>query len=406
MNNQINSVYDAIVIGAGVIGASLALSLAKRNGWTVALIEQNEALKNAEFQPVPNIRATALGLSSKSLLTDLGVWHHLSEQSVCPYENMFVWDENSDGELTFAASDYDVEALGFIVDHFALQEKLQDLIDEQQNIEPYYLSTIEGYEASDTLGAPTWVNVRMMHNDAGKTLKARWVFAADGVNSQVRRLAGISTSEHDYQQQGIVAKIRSQHGHQNTAWQRFLSSGPIALLPLESGECSIVWSLPTNQAKALYGLSEVDFSKRLTSVLQARLGEVELTSARHMFPLKSRRTDAYLKASVVLVGDAAHGIHPMAGQGANLGFDDIDCLLNAIEGMSADHPKLRRALRHYERQQKLSNGKMDAFMTSLDSIFRTDNTILTSLRRVGLKAVNQHSLIKELLAQQVLGKTP
>ena len=410
MSKQTTSSYDAVVIGAGVIGACLALGLAKKNGWKVALVEKNATLQSSTFTPEPNIRATALGLSSQSLLSDLGVWQSLNEQQVCAYDKMYVWDENSDGELTFAASDYAVEALGFIVDHFALQARLQNMVSEQANVDAYYLSDIQSLDfGSDLLDASSvnasaMTSIRIKQNGKDVNLRTQWVFAADGVNSEVRQLADIGISEHNYQQQGIVAKIRSQHDHQNTAWQRFLSTGPIALLPLKSGECSIVWSMPTKQANTLCELSEADFSKRLESALQSRFGSIELTSQRYMFPLKSVKADAYLKKFVVLVGDAAHGIHPMAGQGANLGFEDIQRLLFEVDGMSADHPKLRRAFRRYERQQKLSNYTMDTFMTSLDSIFRTDNVLLSSLRRIGLNTINKHSSIKELFAQHVLGK--
>ncbi len=400
MSAQSNTIYDAIVVGSGVIGASLALGLAQKNNWKVALIEKNSALCDAKFKPEANIRATAIGLSSKKLLTELGVWQRLEESQLCAYENMFVWDENSDGELAFTANDYAVEALGYIVDHFALQARLQDVVEKEHKIDSYYEFDIESVDANAST-----VAMRIKQGDDAKDLRGQWVFAADGVNSVVRDFANIGVSQHDYHQQGIVAKIRTEQPHQFTAWQRFLSSGPLALLPLENEECSIVWSVPMQLAEELTELTDADFAKRLASALQSRLGSVEVCSKRHTFPLKSLRAESYVKDSIVLLGDAAHGVHPMAGQGANLGFGDVETLLSEIAELPADHPKLYRALRRYERQQKLTNHTMDSFMTGLDEIFRSENVLLSSLRRIGLRTINKHDSLKSLFAQQVIGKT-
>lgn len=414
MMTKHNTVYDAIVVGSGVIGASLALGLALKNNWKVALLEKSPAFRDKEFTPEPNIRATAIGLASKSLLLDLGVWQKLKQSQICAYENMHVWDENSDGELNFAASDYAVEALGFIADHFALQSLLQEAVNQESLVDSYYSCDIL---SCDTDASRKTVSVKIkqnvdsdvdtnvdIKNDVDIDLRGQWLFAADGVNSAIRDFAGMTTSQHDYHQQGIVAKIRTEHDHQLTAWQRFLSTGPLALLPLDNGECSIVWSASTQQATELCQLSEADFTSRLESALQSRLGKIELCSPRYTFPLKSIRAESYLKGSIVLLGDAAHGIHPMAGQGANLGFGDVDALLTEIGSLPADHPKLYRALRRYERQRKLVNHTMDTFMTGLDEIFRSDNVLVSSLRRIGLKSINKHTMIKEFFAQQVIGK--
>lgn len=406
--------YDAIVVGAGVIGATLALGLAQQKGWKVALLEKSVPVGE---QQQANLRATALGLPSQKLLSDLDVWQMLDNENYCAYEHMFVWDENSDSELSFSSSDYGKDALGYIVDHFALQRQLQIQLKNQQpvaskgaTIDCYYDAQIEEICQQDS-GVQVSVKVDVsgeasekVETDEVVTLSAQWLFAADGVDSQVRTMAHISMSQHDYQQDGVVAKIRTEHAHQHTAWQRYIDDGSIALLPLNNGECSIVWSVTKPQAAELLSLSDQKFVKRLESVLQSKLGTIELCSKRFSFPLRSVRAEQYLKNSVILLGDAAHGIHPMAGQGANLGFNDVAKILEEIADMPAQHSKMYRAFRRYERQQKLNNQTMDGFLTGLDSVFRTDNVLVHSLRRVGMKMINEQPLIKSMFANQVLGK--
>ena len=392
--------YDAVVVGAGVIGASLALGLAKQKGWHVALIEKNGMVQQLAQE---NIRATAFGLPSQRLLADLDVWQQLEQTQYCAYEEMFVWDENSDSQLSFAAADYHESCLGWIVDHNALQWCLQEQlqqIQKQNKIECFYESQIHSVTQAESIA-----HIELSHQEKTFSISAPYLFAADGVRSQIRMLGEISASQHDYQQQGIVAKIRTEQSHQNTAWQRYVSAGSIALLPLHNGECSIVWSVENSQAEKLLSLSDQGFSQRLQSVLQSRLGTVKLCSKRYAFPLRSVRTEQYVKGSIVLLGDAAHGIHPMAGQGANLGFADVATLLNEIKDMSAADNKMHRALRRYERQQKFQNHMMDSFLTGLDTAFRSDNIWLSTIRRIGMKTINDRSSIKSLFAQHVLGKT-
>ena len=391
--------YDAIIVGAGVIGATLALGLAQQKGWQVALIEKS-GIAEKSFQD--NIRATALGLSSQRLLAELDVWQQLEQAQQCAYRKMLVWDENSDSQLAFDAADYHKSCLGWIVDHNALHLCLQEKLlqnQSQNKVECFYESQVNSVKQLQSI-----VQVEISKQEKALNLSAPWLFAADGVNSQIRAQADIPVSLHDYHQQGVVAKIRTQESHQYTAWQRYLSSGSIALLPLNNGECSIVWSTENSQAETLLSLSEQDFVQRLQSTLQSRLGAVELCSKRFAFPLRSVRAEQYVKDSVILLGDAAHGIHPMAGQGANLGFADIATLLNEIKDMPAEDNKMHRALRRYERAQKLNNYRMDSFLTALDTLFRTNNPLLQSLRRVGLQFVNQQAMLKSAFAQQVLGK--
>jgi len=408
--------YDAAIVGGGVIGLSLALGLAKNNAWKIALVEKGlKPVLSIPAPTEPGIRATAMGLPSVELLESLGIWQALTESQRCAYKAMYVWDENSQGELFFTADDYAVNELGFIVDHNALHECLSVVVDGQGLIDQFYETEIKSLQSSDgcvqlTISSSESLVKNTSEQTASKQtiskrIKANWVFAADGSDSSVRQLAGFNVSQHDYHQLGLVCKIQTQFPHQQTAWQCFKTSGPLALLPLSNGECSIVWSLGTTDARAMQQLSNDDFAARIKAGIQSRLGQVEISSDRFAFPLRSIRSSQYVKERVVLLGDAAHSVHPMSGQGANLGFMDVSVLLDELDGLSADDLLIPRRLRAYERKQKLNNQRLDTFQTNLDRLFGYHAPLINSIRGLGLGLINRQGALKSFFAQQVLGKS-
>ncbi len=371
--------YEVIVVGAGVIGASAALAM-RQLGYQTLLIDGA-----AEVKDMPsNIRATALGEQAKQLLMNLGVWDDLSSEQVHPYTKMQVWDENSSGELCFDAIDSGLTELGYICDHFALQKHLQQRC--AKVLDTRYESLIEAVDQHD-------MGVELSLQD-GTSLSANLLIAADGVNSFVRQHLGVTASAVDYQQTGIVAQIHSQHPHQNTAWQRFLSTGPLALLPLANGNCSIVWSMDNSSAEVQLNNTADAFEARLTAVSQGVLGDIKLVGKRYGFPLKSVKADQYLTEQVLFIGDAAHGIHPLAGQGANLGLADVAELLKVLN----DKPKLvdaRRNLRRYERTRKVDNYRTDSMMSAINNMFLSEQAIVSSIRGVGMNWINKRSALKQ-----------
>lgn len=392
MSKQTTKEYDAIVVGAGVVGAALALGLSRIVGWNVALVEKNPAIKTA--QQSNNLRVVALGAEAHELFERLGTWGLLRQSQCYPFKRMHVWDENSLGELEFKSEEYGLAMLGHIVDQIALQELLQQQIVEQSNIQTYYSTDIEHID----LGAlPT------LHTQSG-CLQAKWLFAADGVHSSLRQLAGIKTSENHYHQQSIVAKVKPASSHQDTAWQRFLSTGPLALLPLYDNNCSIVWSASCKESQQLMELDDKEFANRLLLATQGRLGDFEMLSPRQSFPLASRQAKHYLYQKMVLVGDAAHSIHPLAGQGANLGFGDVLMLLNVIGDCSAEDISLKRIFRKYERQRKLISHVVDSTMTHLNGVYRKNNLLIAGVRKIGMNAINQNNLMKSFFVSQGFGR--
>jgi len=229
------------------------------------------------------------------------------------------------------------------------------------------------------------------------------VVAADGARSWIRQQAKIFANHRDYQQLGIVARIQTEKSHENCAWQRFLSSGPLAVLPLSENQSSIVWSATNDRASELLQLTELEFCDALSEALQRRLGSVELLSERQAFPLRSQRAERYYTKNIVLLGDAAHSVHPLAGQGANLGFKDVACLGDLLAQSSRLELGNLPLLARYERARKNDNEQTDTLMSALDLIYRDRSTTGALLRGLGMKMVNSSLMFRRLLALQAMG---
>jgi len=375
--------FDVIIVGAGVIGASAALTM-QQLGYRTVLIDS--ASKLSEMPS--NIRATALGTQAKELLESLNVWQQLNLEQANPYSQMHVWDENSQGQLSFDAKESGLSELGFICDHFALQRCLQGQCENESSIEVRFESSIEQLDQYEN-------KVEVQLKD-GSNLSASLLIAADGVSSFIRQALGITTHSVSYQQTGIVAQIETEKSHQDTAWQRFLEGGPLALLPLANGNCSIVWTVDSVDAGDLLSLSEEDFQRRLEMASQGILGEINLVGKRYSFPLKSVKASQYLHEKVLLIGDAAHGIHPLAGQGANLGLADVAELKSVLQEQP-DLNNARRFLRRYERARKVDNYATDSSMSLINAMFKKQTVGLSLARETGMNLLNKSSFIKSVL---------
>jgi len=398
-----SSDYDIVVVGAGLVGSVVALWLAKHTDYRIAIIEQGAPLQKVESA---NQRVVALGQLAVDLLTEVGVFSDLGEGHAYPYQRMCVWDENSNGELDFYAEDINSEHLGFMVDALQCNALLHAKVASSRDISSYFNCQIEDLRFDDNLA-------EVVFGD-GTSLQATLLVAADGRRSMVRQKSKIFANHHLYQQQGIVARISTERPHQNCAWQRFLSTGPVAVLPLNNNESSIVWSVDTSTSEALMSLSEDLFCRSLSEALDFRLGNVSLLSNRQTFALSSLRAERYYRRNVVLLGDAAHAIHPLAGQGANLGFKDALCLgqlLQSAKGSvssakgSADGSDIGepRLLARFERMRKPDNEQIDAFMTVLNSIYQHDSALSTVVRGLGMNLISQKKTLRALIASQAMG---
>lgn len=361
---------DAVVVGAGVVGAAAALGLA-RQGLRVAILEAHAPPPWSA--DVPDLKVYALAPDASALLDRLDAWAAVRAGRAHPYRRMRVWDAAGGGELCFDADAFGRVELGHIVEHGLLVDRLWQALSREPGIEMHCPSKVRGITQDGD-------GVQVEHEQGH--LRARMVFGADGAASRVRELAGIGVSEHDYGQRGLVAYVRTALPHEDTAWQRFLPGGPLAFLPCGDGRCSIVWSLPDAEAQRLLQADAASFDAELTRAFDARLGEVRLDSARAAFPLRRRLADPMLQGRVSLLGDAAHAVHPLAGQGVNLGLRDVSDLLGSVAaslaaGRGFDSPQ---ALQRWARRRFSENTLAAHAFEGINRVFSNEAPVPTLLR--------------------------
>ncbi|HEV8693576.1 MAG TPA: FAD-dependent oxidoreductase [Lysobacter sp.] len=364
---------DVAIVGAGVVGAAAALALA-RDGWQVALIEAREPSRwRAE---APDLRVYAFAPDNASLLDDLGVWNAIRDARVQPYRGMRVWDAAGGDELRFDADAFGRRELGWIVENSLLVDRLWAALPAAgvRVLCPEQLVSLEQTADHATLE---------LHS--GARLRARLVLAADGGDSKLRALVGIDTYTHDYGQNGLVAFVDHERPHEATCWQRFLPTGPLAFLPFAGNEghrSSIVWTLPEAEAMRLLHADEADFLRELDAAFAGTLGTLTAVSKRAAFPLRRQLAERYAEGRVAVIGDAAHVVHPLAGQGVNLGLRDVAALrtmLRKQHGATRD-PGAAAPLRRWARERRSENALAAYSFDGLNRLFSNDNLLATLAR--------------------------
>lgn len=361
---------DVVVVGGGVVGAACALALAQA-GLSVVLVEGREP--PAWHADSPDLRVYAFAPDNAALFKALGVWEPIRQARAVAYRRMRVWDAAGGEELLFDADRLGRAQLGWIIENGLLVDRLWAGL-PLSGVRVECPATVEELE-QDADG------VRVRLSD-GRRLEAAMVIAADGADSAVRNMAGIGVDRHDYGQRGLVAYIDSELPNEATAWQRFLPTGPLAFLPFGDGRCSIVWSLPTDEAERLLAVDEARFRQELARGFDARLGEITSVSARAAFPLRRQLAKAYVHGRVLLAGDAAHVVHPLAGQGVNLGLRDVAALrrlwCDANErGVPFDTP---HRLARWERERRSDVTVSALGFETINRVFSNDAMLPTFLR--------------------------
>ena len=378
-----------------MVGAALALALAQ-HGFSVVVLEARAPLLTWDEEG-HDLRVSALTRASQQLLDNLGVWHAIVTDRATPYRHMHVWDRAGLGEIHFDAADLAEPDLGHIVENRVIVRALWEAF-AAAGVRVLAPSRLQGLIAGGDGAA-------LQLADGGR-LRAALVVGADGARSQVRELAGIESYGEPYDQHAVVATVRAELGNRSTAWQRFMRTGPLALLPMEKDLFSIVWSTSPDEAERLCTMPEAEFDALLTEVSESRLGGLRLLGERAAFPLRLQHAREYVRPGLALVGDAAHVIHPLAGQGVNLGFLDAAALVDALlAGRTRAHaPGALPTLRVYERGRKGHNTATQLAMDGFKHLFGNDSTALSLVRNLGLGVAGRLSPLRRLFERVALGQ--
>jgi 3-demethoxyubiquinol 3-hydroxylase len=392
--------FDIAVIGAGIVGSCAALSLA-RAGYRVALVEVHEPKPWSET--MPDLRVVALADDNKKLLESCGVWQKIAARRVQAYTEMRVWDAAAGNELHLSASQRARESLGNIIENNNIADALWQAIKLENRIQCFCPDKLESIEQENSV-------TLTLHS--GDTFKAGLVLGADGASSKVRELLGLQLDRKEYGQRGIVAYVKTELPHENTAWQRFLPTGPLAFLPCSDGRCSIVWTLPDDEAERLLQIDDENFCRELARGFDARLGKITEVSQRVAFPLQRQLSKEMLLRRVALIGDAAHTVHPLAGQGVNLGLRDVAALLHLLGDAKSMPENFRQKndivipqhkLERWARQRISENAIAAYSFEAINRVFSNDKVLPTLLRGHVFGIANAFSPIRNFLLKQAAG---
>lgn len=408
---------DVAIVGSGLAGSALACALGGL-GLRIALIEAQPlslqwpaAADDVDgFDP----RVSALTESSRAWLEQLGAWPLVATRRVSPYREMEVWDGEGTGAIHFHAEEVNQPTLGHIVENGLLQTALLHALQNKRDVQVLSPVRVSGFERRDGGVVIQFEDERL---EEQRELFCHLLIGADGANSRVREWAGLRVREWDYGHTAIVATVATEHPHGACARQIFRREGPLALLPLRTsspgnagGEqlrerfCSIVWSTSPEEAETLLALDDAAFATALGNAFEHRLGAITATSKRFSFPLRARHAVDYVAANIALIGDAAHTIHPLAGQGINLGFLDAQALAEEIQravtrGLG---PADEHALARYQRRRKGDNWAVLGAMEGFKRLFGTTALLPRLLRNTGMNAFDRIAPVKRLLIRQAM----
>jgi 2-octaprenylphenol hydroxylase len=386
--------YDIVIVGGGMVGAALACALGNSSLKVALLDRAPPAAPDTGYDQ----RVSAITLASQSLFENIGAWDGMVRQRVSPVREMQVWSEGGSGAIHFNAAEIGEACLAWIVENRIIQSSLIKRLHQFTNV--HYLCPVE--VADITLADNS---AAVMLKD-GRLLQARLLVGADGADSAVRRTAGIETQSLNLNQKGIVATANTEKPHETTARQRFLATGPLAFLPLdEPYTCSIVWSADTARADQLLALDDTAFILALQEAFGDSLGKIQTLGPRAAFPLALSHAKAYTAPHLALVGDAAHTVHPLAGQGVNLGFLDAATLAEVLLEAAANQKNIgaHAVLRRYERWRKGDNLAMVSITGGFRYLFSNDLPVVSQLRNWGLSLTDAATPVKNFIMRRASG---
>ncbi|MBL4262115.1 FAD-dependent 2-octaprenylphenol hydroxylase [Vibrio fluvialis] len=386
---------DIAIVGGGMVGLALAAAF-KNTDLRIAVIEGK--LPQEGLSELPDVRVSALSRSSEIILQNLNAWQGIKARRAAPYTAMEVWEQDSFARIEFSANSLTQPNLGHIVENRVIQLALLEQVKQQSNVSLYMPASCQSLAIGES---EAWLTL-----SNGQSLTAKLVVGADGANSWVRKQQDIPLTHWDYGHSAVVANVRTTEPHGSVARQIFTPQGPLAFLPMgNSHMSSIVWSTDPNRAERLVAMDASEFNKALTAEFDVKLGVCEVVGERHAFPLKMRYARDFVVERVALVGDAAHTIHPLAGQGVNLGLLDAASLAQEVMALWHQGQDIgsKRNLRGYERWRKAEAAKMIATMQGFKDLFAGNNPAKKLIRGIGMRLAGQLPGAKDEIMKHALG---
>ena len=416
MNEAVNLSTDIVIVGGGMAGLATACLMAASDKKIIVLektLPSGPDSWGEDFDP----RVSAITRASENILRQCGAWDFIQTQRISPYTDMDVWDSDGTGNIQFHASEADVEYLGHIIENRITQYGLYLACQQHNNIEIKSVGLRAIKSLNNAVGDDIGNGTRdeklwLIDLENDEQLMASLVVGADGANSSVRTLTGIKTREWDYGHTAIVTTVMTEKPHDGIARQPFLTSGPLGFLPLRANQkdeqsclSSIVWSAEEAYTKTLMAMGEAEFNQALTRAMEGRLGNVVKSDTRFSFPLRQRHAIDYVLPGLALVADAAHTLHPLAGQGINMGFLDVAVLAEEVcSNVAKDlHPAETMGLRRYQRRRKGHNLLMMSAMEGFKRLFGAEPMPVRLLRNTGMGILNGHYLAKGQILQHAMG---
>ena len=385
--------FDVVIVGGGMVGAAVACGLGD-SPLKVAVIEQQMPEPFSPEQP-HDLRVSALSVASRKILEAVGAWQGVVNRRLCPFRRMRVWETTGDTE--FSSNDINYSELGHIVENRVTQLALLERCQDFSNIELLCPVQIKNIDYSE--------NLSELQLEDGRCLTTRVLVAADGGQSKVRQLVGLGVTSWDYQQQALVLYIETENSQQDITWQRFVPTGPQAFLPLTGNHGSIVWYNSADEIRRLKKLDKQQLKQELQSNFPRCLGKVKTILGIASFPLKRQHAQKYVKTGVVLVGDAAHMINPLAGQGVNIGLLDAAALVQVLleaKNKNQDIGALK-VLKRYEKMRRFENLKMMTVMDAFYRVFSNEILPLKLIRNLGLGLAERVRPAKNKVMRMAMG---